>query len=131
MLLEMLSDCHLPEKQRAHGCCNLALVAEMQRKWLGFPKDSLASFSILTAQVSSKICPSSCRLGGISLEIVSVGVWSGELSMKERKSVPLGWESARGGGVLRACSVCHQKNIRLCYHLAFLAYYFIFAGRER
>lgn len=98
-----VSDCHLPEKQGAHSCCNLALVAEMQKKWLGFPKDSLASFSILAAQGSSKLCPSSCRLGGISLEILSVGVRSGELGMKERKTIPLGWESVRGGGVLRAC----------------------------
>lgn len=103
----------------------------MQRKWLEFPKDSLASFSILAAQVGSKLCPSSCRLGGISLEIVSVGVRSGEVGMKERKTVPLGWENAKGGGVLRACRVCHQKNVQLCYHLVSPVYYFIFAGKER
>lgn len=51
--------------------------------------------------------------------------------MKERISVLLGWESERGGDVLRACRVCHQKNVQLCYHLTFPVYYSIFAGRER
>lgn len=72
-----------------HGCCNLALAVEMQRKRLGF----LASFSILAAQVSSKLCLGSGRLGRISLEIASAGVWSGEHGRKEEECIPVGqWE---------------------------------------
>jgi len=67
----------------------------------------------------------------MSLEMVSVGVQSGELGIKERISIPPGWDSARGGGALRACRVSHQRNVQLCYYVAFPAYYFIFAGRER
>lgn len=102
------------------------------QKCKGSSLDFLRTFSILAAHISSKLCPRSCRLGQISLEIVSVGVRSGELGMKERKTVPLGWENARGGGVLRTCRVCHQKNVQLCYHIAFPEYYFILlVGKDK
>lgn len=84
-----------------------------------------------SSQVSFKLCLSSCRLGGISLQIASVRVQSGKRTIKARKSIPTGQESVRGGGVLRARRACHHKNVQLCYHLTFSAYYLIFPGRER